>query len=142
MSQDNLKLVIALARTHEIIFKKIDVQIKKFGLNLSEFGVLEFILHKGEQPVQKIAEKILVSSGTITYNIDKLIQRGLVVRRKCEQDKRVYYIALTPEGRNLIETIFPKHEQFVDELFCRLDSEEKKLLQTLLIKSQMQANDL
>jgi len=48
------------------MFSKIESNVQDFGLNISEFGVLEFLFHKGEQPVQKIAEKILVTSGTIT----------------------------------------------------------------------------
>ncbi len=85
MSDINLKLVIAMARTYNDMFFEIEKNVQEFGLNISEFGVLEMLYHKGDQPVQKVAEKILVTSGTITYVINKLEKKELVVRRKCEK---------------------------------------------------------
>jgi MarR family 2-MHQ and catechol resistance regulon transcriptional repressor len=128
MSDINLKLVIASARSYNAIFSRIEKQVQENGLNISEFGVLEMLLNKGEQPVQKIAEKILVTSGTITYVIDKLQKKELVYRRNCEKDKRIYYICLTPKGEALISEVFKKHKKFLDELFGNLDENIKKNL--------------
>ena len=102
MSDINLKLVIAMARTYNDMFFEIEKNVQEFGLNISEFGVLEMLYHKGDQPVQKVAEKILVTSGTITYVINKLEKKELVVRRKCEKDKRVFYVSLTEKGKEFI----------------------------------------
>ena len=117
MSNVNLKLVIAMARTYDDLFFQIEKNVQEFGLNISEFGVLEMLYHKGDQPVQKVAEKILVTSGTITYVINKLEKKELVVRRKCDKDKRVYYVSLTEKGNDFIANIFPKHRDFIDNLF-------------------------
>lgn len=116
MSETNLKLVIALARTHDVLFDKIEDNVQGFGLTISEFGVLEMLYHKGEQPVQRVAEKILVTSGTITYVIDKLVGKNLVERVRCQDDKRVIYVHLTPAGKKMIGDIFPAHEAFLDEI--------------------------
>ncbi len=118
---NRMKFVVALARTYNNIFSKIEKNIQSFGFTISEFGVLEFLYHKGDQPVQKVAEKILVTSGTITYVIDKLQKMDLVERRKCETDKRVYYISLTEKGTQIIKDIFPKHEKFINELFKEIE---------------------
>ena len=128
MDRNNLKLVIALARTHNALFGKIEKRLRKHKLSISEFGVLELLFHKGRQPVQQIAEKILVTSGTITYVIDKLAKKSLVVREKCSEDKRIFYVDLTEEGRELISELFPYHEKHLEELFKNLDSESKKHL--------------
>ncbi len=85
MDNYNLKLVIALARTNNTLFSKIEKSLTPYALSVSEFGVLEFLYHKGKQPVQQIAEKILVTSGTITYIIDKLTQKGFVSRQQCQE---------------------------------------------------------
>lgn len=126
MSDINLKLVIASARSYNAIFSRIEKQVQENGLNISEFGVLEMLLNKGEQPVQKIAEKILVTSGTITYVIDKLQKKELVYRKNCEKDKRIYYICLTPKGEALILEVFEKHKKFLSDLFGNLDENLKK----------------
>ncbi|MBS5885813.1 MAG: MarR family transcriptional regulator [Clostridium sp.] len=134
MSDINLKLVIAMARTYNDMFFEIEKNVQEFGLNISEFGVLEMLYHKGDQPVQKVAEKILVTSGTITYVINKLEKKELVVRRKCEKDKRVFYVSLTEKGKEFISDIFPKHKEFLDNLFSGLNENTKRELVDNLIQ--------
>lgn len=136
MSCTNLKLVIASARSYNALFSRIEKQVQQKDLNISEFGVLELLLNKGEQPVQKIAEKILVTSGTITYVINKLEKKELVIRKNCEKDKRVFYVCLTPKGTALITDVFQKHVQFLEELLGNLDEELKKDLVTNLFALQ------
>ena len=125
MSDVNLKLVIATARLYNSMFSKIEKNVQGFGLSLSEFGVLEMLYHKGEQPVQKIADKILVTSGTITYVINQLQKRDLVYRKNCKKDKRVFYVCLTEKGENLITEVFPKHKEYLCKLFHGLEDTHK-----------------
>lgn len=133
MDNVNLRLVVAVARTYNNLFFQIEKSLQEFDLNISEFGVLEMLYHKGDQPVQKVAEKILVTSGTITYVINKLEKKEFVVRRKCNKDKRVYYVSLTEKGKDYISHIFPKHKDFLDNLFKDLDEESKtQLLENLI----------
>jgi len=134
MDRNNLKLVIAIARTHSALFGRVEKRLRKHDLSISEFGVLEFLFHKGRQPVQIIAEKILVTSGTITYVIDKLVKKDLVVREKCSEDKRRFYVDLTESGRILISELFPYHKKHLEELFKGLDGESKKELIDFLFR--------
>lgn len=134
MKDINLNIVLAMARTHNSLFSKIEKSVQENGLNLSEFGVLEFIYNQGPQPVQKIADKILVTSGTITYVINKLESKNLVIRKKCEKDKRIFYVSLTKEGEELILKVFKKHKEFLNDLLSEMDEESKRSLLTNLIK--------
>ena len=133
MSDINLKIVIAMARTYDDLFFQIEKNLQEYKLNISEFGVLEMLYHKGDQPVQKVADKILVTSGTITYVINKLEKKDLVIRRKCNKDKRIYYVSLTEKGRDYIAHIFPKHKEFLNNLFKDLSEEDKRELVENLI---------
>src|SRR5260370_34868225 len=51
--------------------------IEKLGLGLSDFAVLEMLLHKGPQPVNTIGAKVLLTSGAITAAVDRLEAPGL-----------------------------------------------------------------
>ena len=133
MSDINLKIVIAMARTYDDLFFQVEKSLQEYKLNISEFGVLEMLYHKGDQPVQKIADKILVTSGTITYVINKLEKKDLVIRRKCNKDKRIYYVSLTEKGKDYIAHIFPKHKEFLNNLFKDLSEEDKRELVENLI---------
>ncbi len=136
MSTQNLKLVIAMARAYNALFVELGHNIASFGVTVSEFGVLEMLLHKGKQPVQRIGEKILVTSGTITSVINKLEKRGYVQRKKCEKDGRVYYVSLTASGSKFISKIFPQHEIYLDKLVADIDESSKKILTNKLMALQ------
>lgn len=123
------------------MFSKIEKNIQGFGLSISEFGVLEMLHHKGEQPVQKIAEKILVTSGTITYVINQLQKRELVYRKNSQVDKRVFYVCLTEKGQNLITEVFPKHKEFLNNLFHGLEDTFKVETVEYLFKLQEGINN-
>ena len=132
MDNSNLKLVIALAKTYNLLFKKLSDQVSEFDLSLTEFGVLEMLYHKGKQPVQKIAEKILVTRGTITYVIDQLVKKNYVVRNKCSEDKRITYVELSELGTLKIKEVFPAHVEYLVELFNSVEEESKvELIQHL-----------
>ncbi len=136
MSNVNLKLVIASARSYNALFTKIEKHVQKYNLNSSEFGVLELLYNKGDQPIQKIADKILVTSGTITYVINKLENKGFVLRKNCEKDKRVFYASLTEEGQQFISKVFEDHVNFLDDLLSNLDDKVKNDLVTNLFALQ------
>lgn len=141
MSEVNLKLVIATARLYNTMFSTIEKNVQGFGLSMSEFGVLEMLYHKGDQPVQKIAEKILVTSGTITYVINQLQKREFVYRKNCEKDKRVFYVCLTEKGRNFITEVFPKHRDYLNQLFHGLEDDLKIETMEHLFKLQELINN-
>ena len=130
----SLKLFIVLSRAHRKINDLANKSIAEFKLNPTEFAVLELLYHKGNQPLQHIGEKILIASGSITYVVDKLEKKGLVVRNPCSADRRVIYAEITESGHKLMQEIFPLHEKFLNEQMSDLSNEEKNFLIHLLKK--------
>jgi Transcriptional regulators len=130
----SLDLYIALSRASQWVNAHVDQDIKRSGLNRTEFGVLELLYHKGSQPLQQIGGKVLMSSGNITYVVDKLEQKGLVQRRACTEDRRLVYADITDSGRQLIEDVFPRHREVIHQAVSGLDEDEKKTVSALLKK--------
>lgn len=127
-----LNLLIGTMRTSRYLEQQVKQDVKQYGLNMTEFAVLEFLYHKGRQPIQQISEKILIASSSTTYVIDQLGKKGLVNRALCQKDKRVTYAELTEKGTTLMATIFPKHAEKIMELFSVLtESEQETLLEAL-----------
>ncbi|WP_338781350.1 MarR family transcriptional regulator [Metabacillus sp. FJAT-52054] len=124
-SEQSLKLFVVLSRAYRAINDRMNKHITSFGLNPTEFGVLELLYHKGDQPLQQIGGKILLASGSITYVVDKLEQKGFLARKACDKDRRVTYAHITDEGKALIEDIFPSHQQKIDDIIGILSEEEK-----------------
>jgi len=130
----SLKLFIVLSRAYRALNEEVNKVIQQRGLNPTEFAVLELLYHKGDQPLQQIGGKILLASGSITYVVDKLEQKGYLRRNGCPKDRRVTYAQITDEGRALIEEIFPEHSHRINELMDVLSSEEKQTAIDLLKK--------
>ncbi|MEK4028231.1 MULTISPECIES: MarR family transcriptional regulator [Bacillaceae] len=138
----SLKLFVVLSRAVQSVTKRVEEDIKNYGLNTTEFAVLELLFSKGDQPIQKIGEKILLASSSITYVVDKLEKKQLLVRKPCPTDRRVTYASITPEGQELMSTIFPKHKEAIQEIFGGLDAKEKEIMITQLKKLGFYAQEL
>ena len=137
-----LKLFIVLSRASKVIAEEAHKLIDKYGLNPTEFGVLELLYHRGRQPIQKIGQKILLRSGSMTYVVNKLEERGLLTRVLCEEDKRVTYISITEKGVSLIESIFPKHAENIESLMSGLSAKEQDIAIDVVRKLGLSVNDL
>ncbi|MCG7343803.1 MarR family transcriptional regulator [Sporosarcina sp. ACRSL] len=124
----SLKIFVVLSKALQSIKKLVEEDIKCLGLNPTEFSVLELIYSKGDQPIQKIGEKVLIASSSITYVIDKLEKKNLIVRKPCSEDRRVTYAAITNEGTELMNEVFPKHKAALRKICGGLDVNEKEVL--------------
>jgi MarR family 2-MHQ and catechol resistance regulon transcriptional repressor len=90
-----------------------------------EFGILEVLYHKGPLLLGEIQRKVLVTSGGITYLVDRLVQKGLVERQECPGDRRARYAVLTPAGTELISRIFPDHARVIAKAVGALSPTEQ-----------------
>jgi MarR family 2-MHQ and catechol resistance regulon transcriptional repressor len=104
------------------------------GLCLSDFGVLEALLHKGPLPVNTLGKKILISSGSVTAAVDRLEREQLVERMDAATDRRARIVHLTPKGTALIRRLFEAHAGDMERAFSHLDGPEREALATLLRK--------
>ena len=111
--------------------------ISGLGLGLSDFAVLELLLHKGTQPVNVIGKKILLTSGSITTAIDRLESRKLVNRTLHPEDRRARLVQLTTKGKRLIEAAFRQHALDMEETMAGLKPGERIELIRLLKKVGM-----
>jgi len=121
-----LKLFTVLSRTHRAFMEKVRQDVARHGLTSTEFAVLEALYHKGPLLLGEIQAKILVSSGGITYLVDRMTERGLVERRDCPTDRRSRYAALTEEGVRFMERIFPEHARCIARASEGLDAEQRQ----------------
>ncbi|OEF99989.1 transcriptional regulator [Vulcanibacillus modesticaldus] len=138
----SLNLFIVFARSYREIAELVRRDIQNYNLNPTEFGVLELLYHKGPQPLQHIGKRILLASGSITYVVDKLEEKGLLNRKNCLKDRRVIYAEISEQGKRLMEEIFPKHREALKKIFSGIDVEEKRLAIALLKKIGFYANNL
>ena len=108
--------------------------IDETGLGLSDFAVLEVLLHKGPLPVNTIGPIVDLTPGSISTAVDRLFAKGLVSRVESPEDRRVRIVALTPRGKDLIVSVFQKHSGQMKRVFSELRPEELRGLEVALKK--------
>ena len=94
-------------------------------MGLSDFMILEALLHKGPMRMSQIGAKVLLAAPSMTAAVDRLERMSLVVRSGAAEDRRVRTVELTPEGRKLIRKIFAQHERDLEDVMSAIDPEER-----------------
>jgi MarR family 2-MHQ and catechol resistance regulon transcriptional repressor len=108
--------------------------IEETGLGLTDFGVLEVLLHKGPLPVNTIGPIVDLTPGSISIAVDRLFEKGLVSRVESGEDRRVRIVALTQSGKDLIVPAFRKHSGQMRKVFSELSPGELRDLDVALKK--------
>ncbi len=130
-----LKLTVVLSKAYAAVESHAAAHAASHGLTMGEFAVLEALYHKGDLLLGELQRKIRVSTGGITYLVDRLERKGLVRRLECRSDRRARYASLTADGSALIARIFPEHAAWLERAFAGLTREQQRtaieLLRTL-----------
>lgn len=128
----HLRLVFGKANKS---IEEIDRQsIGHTGLNITDFMILEALLHKGPLPINEIGKKILLTSGSMTAAANRLMKRGLIERVQDPADGRRFYLHLTKKGLKLISSAYRNHSKSLNEVFGCLDERERDEFVRLLKK--------
>lgn len=130
---------LVLLKAFQAIDKLSAQGLQQSNLGDSDFRVLEVLLHKGALPVNTIGPKVNLTPGSISAAVERLHARGLVSRVEDPQDRRVRVVDLTPEGRALIQPVFRRHAELMEEVAEVLSPAERTQLERLLKKVGHQA---
>ena len=129
-----LKLWVVLARSYNAVAERLSEDVARHEITPTEFAILEVLYHKGPLLLGEVQKKILVTSGGITYLVDRLVEKGLVRREECAEDRRARYAVLTPAGTALIRKIFPQHALAIEKAMSGLTTAEQREAVQLLRK--------
>lgn len=130
----SLASLIALSRADQKVDKLSYETIRPSGLTTSQFAVLEVLYSKGDLKICQIIDSILTTSGNITVIIKNLEKEGFIKKLKDPEDSRAVLISLTEKGKEIIESILPKHFENIKNIFSVLDEGEKEQLIKILSK--------
>lgn len=129
-----LNAFINLVRATESIVGRLGAKLGRNGLTSAQFGVLEAVYHGGPVCQRALGEKLLRSRGNVTVVVNNLEKRGWIRRERQSGDRRMIRIELTPEGRALIERLFPEHAQEIASAFSILNRDEQEELRRICRK--------
>lgn len=102
---EQAKLIVNLIYTGNWIISKNAAALKPFGLTTQQFNVMRILKgqHPNPVPVSLIGDRMLDRMSNASRLVEKLRQKGVVVRRMCKTDRRQVDVQLTREGIELLE---------------------------------------
>jgi MarR family 2-MHQ and catechol resistance regulon transcriptional repressor len=123
---------LVLMKAYRTLMRHATRSIEALEMCLSDFAILEALLHKGPQSVRELGRRIDLTSGSMTTAIDRLETRHLVARTDHATDRRAWVIHLTPEGKALITKVFAGHQDAMEKAMRGLSKTERATLTDLL----------
>ena len=88
------------------------------GLSLSDYDILVHLtdVPDGRRRAYELCDALEWEKSRRSKQVGRMAARGLVVKERCEQDRRGSYVVLTPAGRRAIEEAAPAHVELVRQL--------------------------
>ncbi|OJH39196.1 MarR family winged helix-turn-helix transcriptional regulator [Cystobacter ferrugineus] len=129
-----LDTFVKLTRAVETLGSHLQRHLASLGMTPPQLAVLEALLHLGPMSQGALGRKLLRSNPNMTAVLDNLERNGWLERERSPEDRRVVVVRLTPEGRGLIEKVFPAHAAHIAALLGALTTEEQEQLGVLCKK--------
>ncbi|MFO0789923.1 MAG: MarR family transcriptional regulator [Pirellulales bacterium] len=129
--------VLNILRTSDWLDNRLGRLLRTFGLTSSQYNVLRILRGEGQPlPSLEIADRMIQVVPAITGLIDRLEKQALVTRQRCEQDRRVVYVAITRKALDLIQRIDKPLNELQQQLVGHLSQHELSTLSRLLEKAR------
>lgn len=130
------KFLAVLPRTYWLMRSVVGQRLEPMGLSSAQWRPL-LVLNDAPEPMNQVqlARALGLEAPTVVRLLDRLVKKGWVTRRNCEQDRRAYRVELTPSGRALCADIEPAlanaRRQFLGEFTATELSTTVNLLERL-----------
>lgn len=118
-------LWVVLARAYRSMATFVERSIAALDVGLSDFMILEALLHKGPLTMSELCDAALITNASMTAAIDRLEERAFVERVADKQDRRVRRAQLTAQGAGLIKRLYARHERDLEEVMSGIPPAER-----------------
>jgi MarR family transcriptional regulator, 2-MHQ and catechol-resistance regulon repressor len=118
-------LWLVMMKAYRSVQNYVEASMAAMGIGLSDFMILEALLHKGSMNMSQLGEKVLLANPSMTAAVDRLEKLGFVSRCSATGDRRVRTVDLTKEGRKAIRKVYAQHEQDLEGLMVDLCEEQR-----------------
>jgi MarR family 2-MHQ and catechol resistance regulon transcriptional repressor len=118
--------------------------VRHAGLTHAQFDIVATLGNTRGMTYKELGERTLITKGTLTGVIERLEHKGLVARERSSDDKRSFFVRLTPCGEGLFQEVFPQVVAHGKQLFATyteadfdaMDQPLRKLKQRIADASQ------
>lgn len=125
---EGMAVVTSVMRAQQLMLAQVDAALRPFALSFARYEVLRLLAFSraGRLPLSSVVARLQVHATTVTSTADRLVRDGLIVREPHPHDGRAAMLALTDDGRELVEraTVALNTGVFADTGINRADAAE------------------
>lgn len=121
----NVKLMVVFGKLSATFMNRLGKNLENLGMQASEYSILAHLNQQGRAKTQKLGQVAIITSGTITHIVNKLLKQGYVIKVQDKNDKRVFWVEITELGRAAFNEVNTKHLKYLNELLADFTEEEK-----------------
>ncbi len=108
--------------------------VKSLGFSMPQFFMLMRVYYKKQCGISDLSEHMEITTAAASQTVEKLVQGGFLERAEDPNDRRAKQVTLSRKGRDLIEKSMIERFRWVDEIFARINAEERaKVTEALTI---------
>lgn len=111
--------------------------VRESGLTPAQFDIVATLGNTSGMSYKELGERTLITKGTLTGVIERLEHKGLVARERNSDDKRSFFVRLTPAGDAVFRDVFPKVIAHGKQLFNGYAAADFDALEQVLGKLRM-----
>lgn len=119
-----LPLLRDLASAYQAFEMYSAAHIRSLGLTPPQFDIVATLGNTPGMSPKELGEKTLITKGTLTGVVDRLVDKGLVRRIASPSDGRGQVVQLTRQGDKLFARVFPAHLAYMERAFAQLSPKE------------------
>lgn len=129
------KMIVNLIFTHNWVLAKEMEILRPYNLTVSQYNVLRILRgQKGKAAtINLIIDRMLDRMSNASRIVDRLENKGLVLRRRCENDRRAVDVLITEKGLDLLSVLDKKMDKW-EKTFKVISVEEAERLNAILDK--------
>ena len=105
------------------------------GLQMSDCSVLMVLRQLGPTNARRLSQAMDINPGTISVYVKRLVDKGLAERTQDTNDRRNWWITLTPLGKGAAEGVVAGAVQYTRDFLSSLSLSEQRTLRRLLLKA-------
>ncbi|MBN1689479.1 MAG: MarR family transcriptional regulator [Dehalococcoidia bacterium] len=122
--------------THEYETRMLkDARAREAGLRLSDCAVIMVLGQMEPLTASQLSSRMSINPGTISLYVQRLVEKGLVVRERDKSNRRLWWLTLTQPGHDAYKAIIEGTAQYTREFLSTLDNDDQAALHGLLLKA-------
>lgn len=127
LSENQFRLLERLEELAQQFMRRMHTKMEMsmiYGITGSQFFVLKRIRERKRLTVSEAAENLGVSLSAITALVDRLVKTGMVTRTRDENDRRLVWLEITPEGEEVLQSCVAGRKRIMEKYLGQLPEED------------------